>query len=207
MISASGHNSFQPIYLHPFPLPYYGLLMPLSSILAPLSSILIDFLSNFRSTLWPFSQLLSAYLINILSVVLLVCLPYFEVFPVLTFFSFHFITVQILRRFLCLQIIRLFPWLLIWTRNIQKVSRAWGDRLTVGDMGMFVMLLSLWYWCVIIYLLPIFHARFCHPYQELKYHILPEFRLLFCHANTGTNRETAELTEGPRNRLRNRKTN
>ena len=100
MLSASGHNCFQLIYLHPFPLPYYGLLMPLSSILVPLSSILIDFLSNFRSTLWPFSQLLSAYLINILSVVHLFCLPYFEVFPVLTFSFIHFIAVQIIRRFL-----------------------------------------------------------------------------------------------------------
>ena len=91
MISAPGHNCFQLIYLHPFPLPYYGLLMPLSSILVPLSSILIDFSSNFRSTLWPFSQLLSAYLINILSVVHLFCLPYFEVFPVfnLLFHSFY----------------------------------------------------------------------------------------------------------------------
>ena len=71
--------------------------MPLSSILVPLSSIFINFLSDFRSTLWPFSQLLSAYLINILSVVLLVCLPYLEVFPVLTLFSFHSIAVQILK--------------------------------------------------------------------------------------------------------------
>ena len=45
---------------------------------------------------------LSAYLINILSVVLLVCLPYLEVFPVLTLFFFHSIAVQLLKEILSL---------------------------------------------------------------------------------------------------------
>ena len=75
-----------------------------------------QFSSTFSLTFYHLYGLLvdfsSIYQTNILSVVLLVCLPYLEVFPVLTLFFFHSIAVQLLRRFLSPPNFNIFVWLL-----------------------------------------------------------------------------------------------